>query len=35
MYVIVGLCQAVDTQTHAMCEQNRKLDTVLVKLDRA
>ena len=33
--VIVGLCRAADTQTHAMCEQNRKLDTILVKLDRA
>ena len=39
--VIVGLCRATNTQTHAMCELNRKqdglrkLDTILVKLDRA
>ena len=40
--VIVGLCRATNTQTRAMCELNRKqdglirkLDTILVKLDRA
>ena len=33
--VIVGLRRMADTQTHALAELNRKLDTILVRLDRA
>ena len=33
--VIVGLCRATNTQTQATYELNRKMDTILEKLDRA